>query len=90
MSKLKLIELSAPWCGVCKMIQPTVKRFMDKYPDVEFECLDVETGEGSKVADEFNLKTVPTFLFYKDGVCVHKHIGNIALGELEIKLNELK
>lgn len=91
MSKVKLIEATAPWCGVCKMIKPSIERFMSKMPEVEFMVVDIENDKiGADLVKSYGVKSVPAFFFYKDDVCVEHHIGNISLGELKIKLNNLK
>lgn len=91
MSKIKLVEATAPWCGVCKMIKPSIERFMQKFPDVEFKVVDIEADEeGKRLVEDYGIKSVPAFFFYKDGICVEHHLGNISLPELKNKLNNLK
>ncbi len=58
--KLIVIDFSATWCGPCRLMEPIVIGFSEKYTDVEFVKIDVD--KLSEVAQEFGVEAMPTFL----------------------------
>jgi thioredoxin 1 len=75
-SHLVLLDCFATWCGPCKMIAPKIATMSteDKYKDsVEFYKIDVD--EVPDVAQELNIRAMPTFLLFKDGEKVEEVVG---------------
>lgn len=70
--KTVLLDFSAKWCGVCKMIEPDVE-------DISNECSDtvfvgsVDVDEEEKLSDKFDIRFVPTLIVFKNG----KQISNV-------------
>lgn len=56
---MKITKYSASWCGPCKMIQPVWEQFKQKYPEVEFEEIDVD--ENRHAATQAGIISLPTF-----------------------------
>jgi len=49
-------------CPPCKAIKPVYEELSTKYPDVAFGKIDVD--DNSDAALEFNITSVPTFVFF--------------------------
>lgn len=64
-NKLVLIDFHATWCGPCKMIEGQIKTFSTEYPSVKFIKVDIDVLKD--VAKAFGIKSVPTFITYKNG-----------------------
>lgn len=72
----KLIHFSAPsWCIPCQKIQPLVNEFILNNPEIEYKYIDVD--KNSQLASEYQVLGVPTFIFYRDGKQVNRHVGII-------------
>ncbi|GAA0185420.1 oxidoreductase [Lithospermum erythrorhizon] len=84
-SKLMVIYFTAIWCGPCKFMEPAVHDLADHFPDVEFIQIDVD--ELMNVAEEFGVRTMPTFLLLKKGVAVDKIVGT-KKEDLQIKIEK--
>lgn len=77
----KLLHFSAPsWCVPCQKTQPIVDEFIDKNPDIEYKYVDVDND--SQTAFEYQVLGVPTFIFYRDGKQVNRHVGVITESQL--------
>ncbi|KAI5656111.1 hypothetical protein M9H77_24904 [Catharanthus roseus] len=71
--QLIVVDFTASWCGPCRFIAPVLAELAKKLPHVMFLKVDVDDLE--KVAEEFEVKAMPTFLFFKDGKQIDKVVG---------------
>ena len=60
-----VVDAFAVWCGPCKVIAPKVVEFSKKYGKARFYKVDVD--EVPDVAQELNIRAMPTFKLFKDG-----------------------
>lgn len=62
MAVKKIINLHASWCNPCKAFESTFNRVAsnEKYKDITFERIDIESDEGIKLTEEFHVKSIPT------------------------------
>ncbi|KAL0417297.1 UNVERIFIED_CONTAM: TPR repeat-containing thioredoxin TDX [Sesamum latifolium] len=72
-SRLALIYFTATWCGPCRFISPVFSSLAGKYPKVVF--LKVDIDEARDAAAEWNISSVPSFFFVKNGREVDKIVG---------------
>lgn len=85
--KLIFIDAYTTWCGPCKMMTAKVfpqeavgKVYNEKFINAKF---DMEKGEGPGLAQRFNVRAYPTYLFVNgDGELVHKGLGYIPAEQL--------
>ncbi|KAJ8143479.1 hypothetical protein OXX80_001145 [Metschnikowia pulcherrima] len=70
---LVVVDFFATWCGPCKMIAPMVDKFATQYANAKFIKIDVDQLQ--EIAQEYEVSSMPTFLFFKDGKVIHKVIG---------------
>jgi len=63
--KKVVIDFHATWCGPCKKIAPAFIELANKYSDIIF--LKVDVDEAEKIAEAFNVSSLPTFLFLNNG-----------------------
>lgn len=66
-------RFTAPWCAPCRMLAPAFKQIEFDMPEVNFETVDVELNP--ELAQEYNVKTVPTVMIYKEDTLVETIIG---------------
>nr|XP_015201269.1 PREDICTED: thioredoxin [Lepisosteus oculatus] len=72
-SKLVVVDFTAMWCGPCQTIGPFFKDLAKKYTDVVF--LKVDVDDAQDVASHCEIKCMPTFQFYKNGIKVDEFAG---------------
>lgn len=68
-----IIDCFAEWCGPCKRFAPQFHDMATEFPHVAFCSMDVD--ELTEVVLELNVRTVPTFLFARNGKVQHQIIG---------------
>jgi len=86
-SRLIVIDFKATWCGPCKTIKPYIEYLKDNYKNVEFYEIDIEDEDTETITNTFEIKKVPTFVYYKNGKVCSSLIG-INKGNIEELVNE--
>ncbi|KAK1302074.1 TPR repeat-containing thioredoxin TDX [Acorus calamus] len=83
LSRLAVLYFTATWCGPCRFIAPLFSSLAGKYPKVVF--LKVDIDELGPVAQRWDVNSVPTFFFIRNGKQIDKVLG-ADKNELEKKL----
>ncbi|GMH23368.1 hypothetical protein Nepgr_025211 [Nepenthes gracilis] len=73
LSRLAILYFTATWCGPCRFISPLYTSLAGKHPNIVF--LKVDIDEARDVASRWNISSVPTFFFIKNGKEVDKVVG---------------
>jgi thioredoxin 1 len=76
-----LKDFYADWCGPCKTQDPILDDLAEKWETVEFEKVDVE--ERQDVANEYQVKSLPTLVVENDDGIVERFIGVTQAEEIE-------
>lgn len=71
--KLVVIDFYATWCGPCKMIAPKIEELSLELTDVVF--LKVDVDECEDIAMEYDISSMPTFVFVKENKKVEQFSG---------------
>ncbi|MBP5497959.1 MAG: thioredoxin [Muribaculaceae bacterium] len=83
-----VIDFWAEWCGPCKSIAPIVEELAKEYEgQVLVGKYDVD--DGMDIAAEYNIRNIPTLLFFKGGELVDRSVGSISRDALEAKIKAL-
>lgn len=72
-SEKLLIDFWAPWCLTCRMNMPIFEEVSNQFYDVEFFKGNIVEFE--KFRKEFNLVTLPTFIYFENGKEIERHTG---------------
>ena len=84
-----MIDFFADWCMPCTMMSPIVEDMAEKFKG-KIKIAKVNVSDSSKIAQKFNVNSIPNFTFLKDGKVVDQIIGAVSEDDLEDKLNELE
>ncbi|KAK9115143.1 hypothetical protein Syun_021940 [Stephania yunnanensis] len=83
LSRLVILYFTATWCGPCRFVSPLYKSLAAKYPKVVFLRVDID--EGRDMAGHWQVSSVPSFFFIKNGKEIDKLVG-ADKSELEKKI----
>src|SRR6056297_4152506 len=81
-----LKDFQADWCGPCKTQDPILEDLMEDWPEVEFEKIDVD--ENQDVANEYQVRSLPTLIIENDDGIVERFIGVTQGDDIETALEE--
>ena len=88
-SKVVLVEFYATWCPHCQKMMPVVEQVKELL-NGRVPVFQLDNDHNSSLADQEGVKSVPTFIVYKDGQPVWHHSGEIEadslLGKAEAEL----
>jgi len=69
-----LVDFWAPWCGPCQMMGPVVEELAKKY-DGKVKVAKLNVDENPAVSQQFQVMSIPTFIFFKDGEEKERMVG---------------
>ncbi|XP_017026052.1 thioredoxin-2 [Drosophila kikkawai] len=85
--KLVVLDFFATWCGPCKMISPKLAELATQYAE-NIVVLKVDVDICEDIAMDYNISSMPTFVFIKNGLKVEEFAGaNATRVEDVIKAN---
>lgn len=68
------VHFQAPWCGICRLISPILESYKAKWPS-QVRILEINADENFKLANQYQLKTLPTLLYIEKGKVVQRIEG---------------
>ena len=69
-----VVDFWATWCGPCQMVGPFIEELAHEYEGrvIVGKC---DVDQDSDLPGQFNVRNIPTILFFKDGKVVDKQVG---------------
>jgi thioredoxin 1 len=68
-----VVDFYAEWCGPCKMMGPAIDELSEDSKIAKFVKIDVDKNQD--LAGQFNIFSIPTLVFFKNGQPVHQLSG---------------
>lgn len=87
--KVVLVDFWASWCPPCRMMAPVLEAIgqkMDENVDVVKVNIE-ESPDNNALASEYNVRSIPNMLIFKDGQVVQELIGVMPQVKLEEELS---
>lgn len=82
-----LVDMWAPWCGPCRMVGPVIESLAEKNKD-KFKFCKLNVDENRMIASGYNVMSIPTLMFFKDGKAVDMVVGAVPEEALQQKIDE--
>lgn len=77
-----LVDFFAPWCGPCQIQGPMIEELIKEYQGkIKIRKIDIE--ESTETAQQYNVMSVPTLIFFKNGKEIKRLIGLQTKKDLE-------
>jgi thioredoxin len=69
-----LMDCWAEWCGPCHMVAPVLDELAME-ANGRYLITKLNVDENPRTASEFNIRSIPTMLIFKDGALVDRIVG---------------
>ena len=77
-----VVDFWAEWCGPCKLIAPVLDELAAEY-DGKVKVTKLNVDENPATSMKFQVRSIPTLLFFKGGQVVDQVIGAQSKAELK-------
>jgi thioredoxin 1 len=82
-----VVDCWAAWCAPCRMLSPVIDKLAEEKPEIKFAKLNVDRNRA--VPMKYGIMSIPTLLYFKDGVLVEKTLGALPKTAIEARLTKL-
>jgi thioredoxin 1 len=81
-----LVDFWAEWCGPCKSIAPVLDELADEYQG-KVKIGKVNIDHHGPLAGQFNVRSIPTLLMFKQGQVTEQVVGLRSKRDLKVMLD---
>tara|TARA_B100000965_G_C19164529_1_gene571794 strand:+ start:29 stop:349 length:321 start_codon:yes stop_codon:yes gene_type:complete len=82
-----LVDFWAEWCGPCKSIAPALEEISEEMKS-EIVIAKLNVDENPSTAQEFNIRSIPALMIFKDGEVKAEIMGALPKSQLENWIKE--
>jgi putative thioredoxin len=83
-----VVDFWAEWCGPCRTLGPALEKAVSARKG-EIELAKLDTDRNPRIAQEFQIASIPAVKAFKDGKVVAEFIGAIPPARIEEFLNQV-
>ena len=82
-----LVDFWAEWCGPCKSIAPALEEISNEMSQ-NITIAKINIDENPNIAQEYNIRSIPALMIFKEGKLHAEMMGAIPKSQLENWINE--
>ena len=82
-----LVDFFATWCGPCKTQAPILDEVKQRLGD-QVSIIKIDVDQNQAVASQYQVRSVPTLIIFKNGQISWRQAGVFPANELERLLKE--
>lgn len=86
--RLVMIDFWAGWCGPCKQMAPSIELASEELAE-RLVVAKANVDENPELSAKYNIRSIPTLLFFKRGQVVDRQVGAISKRKLWEKIEEV-
>ena len=86
-AEVVLVEFYADWCPHCQKMAPIMEKIKKEFAGT-VPVLQYNVDNYEKLSDEYGADVIPTFILYKNGEEVWRHVAEIPYEVLAGKIKE--
>ncbi|CEL52406.1 Thioredoxin OS=Rickettsia bellii (strain RML369-C) GN=trxA PE=3 SV=2 [Rhizoctonia solani AG-1 IB] len=78
-----IVDFYADWCQPCRMLSPTLEQYTEDKSITdgkEFDLVTVDIDKQQELAAQYQVKSLPTVIAFKNGKQIDSFVGAIAPG----------
>ena len=87
-SGIAVVDFWAPWCGPCVQMAPGLEAFARANAD-KVKVFKLDVDDNPKTAEKYEIRGVPTVIFFRDGDPVYRSPGAMSQTSLQTRLDAL-
>lgn len=84
---LAIVDFWAPWCGPCVNFAPTLEQIAINNKHIK--VFKVNVDENEQLSSQYNIRNIPTILFFVDGKEVQRKTGVMLPDQMQTIIDEL-
>jgi thioredoxin len=85
---LVVVDFWAEWCGPCRAIAPVLEQLATTYAG-KLRVTKLDVDQHPRTPMKFNVRSIPTLLFFRDGKHVDTVVGALPKPALEARIQKL-
>ena len=85
---LAVVDFWAEWCGPCRIIAPLLEQLAVEFAPKGLKVTKVDVDTNQQTAMRFNVRSIPTLMFFKNGKHVDTVVGAVPKAHLLGKITQ--